>query len=159
MLIFSTHSLWYYCAFLQHWHSREATSSTRVTFTFLSTSTSDSSLLKSAFQFLISPLNLDIVLLVCSSILSNKSIIWFESVFCVNPVITSVKSNVTTINCFWLNKTLSLLTSALLSKTHPLSLNFNLANSSLLFFLSLTFLQCFYRWVMDWWILDLRYLV
>ena len=51
MPIISTHSLREYWAFLQHWRSRKDTCFTRASFTFLPTSTSDSSPLKLAFKF------------------------------------------------------------------------------------------------------------
>ena len=76
MPVISTLSLREYSAFLQHWSSREATCFTRASFTFLQAWISDSSLLKLTFKFLISSVNLHIVLLVCFWILRNKSIIW-----------------------------------------------------------------------------------
>ena len=63
-------------AFLQHWRWREATCFTRASLSFLQNWTSDSSLVKLTFKFLISSVNLDIVLLVCFCILRNKLIIW-----------------------------------------------------------------------------------
>ena len=76
MPIISTLSLREYSAFLQHWHSREATCFARALFTFSQAWISDSSPLKLAFKFIISSVNLHIVLLVCFWILRNKSIIW-----------------------------------------------------------------------------------
>ena len=76
MPVISTLSLREYSTFLQHWRSREATCFTRASFTFLQAWISDSSLLKLTFKFLISSVNLHIVLLVCFWILRNKSIIW-----------------------------------------------------------------------------------
>ena len=88
MPVISTLSLREYSAFVQHWPLREATCFTRASFTFLQAWRSDSSLLKLAFKFLISPVNLHIVLLLCSWILRSKSIIWLLvkelKVWCAN---------------------------------------------------------------------------
>ena len=87
MPIITALSLLEYSTFLQHWHSRKASFFTRTSLFSLQTWTSDSTPLKLAFKFLISLVNLDIVLLVCFCILRNKSIIWglvkFSKVFSV----------------------------------------------------------------------------
>ena len=87
MPIITALSLLEYSTFLQYWHSRKATFFTRTLFFSLQTWTSDPTPLKLAFKFLISLVNLDIVLLVCFCILRNKSIIWglvkFSKVFSV----------------------------------------------------------------------------
>ena len=84
----STLSLWEHSAFLQHWRSRETVCFTRASFTFLQTWTSNASLLKLAFKFLILSVNLHIVLSVFLHLekeINNMRLGQrFETFFCVN---------------------------------------------------------------------------
>ena len=73
----STYSRRKYWAFFQHCLSIDDICLDRILFTFLTTETFDSSFWKFPFKRLISAVSEAIVVLVCSWVLRNKSIIWF----------------------------------------------------------------------------------
>ena len=73
----STHSRRKYWAFFQHCLSIDDICFDRILFTFLTTEISDSIFWKFSFKRLISAVSEAIVVLACSWVLRNKSIIWF----------------------------------------------------------------------------------
>ena len=73
----STHSRREYWAFFQHCLSIDDICLDKILFTFLITETSDSSFWKFSFKRLISAVSEAIVVLICSWVLRDKSIIWF----------------------------------------------------------------------------------
>ena len=121
MPIISKHPWQLYRAFLQHCFSKEATCFTNTPFVFLDATTTDSRLFQLDFSSFICSADEVMVVLACSRIFRNRSVIWnLLKDLWVSPVctagITSVKRNVTIIK---IAKSFSWIDSAELSKTWP----------------------------------------